>query len=392
MSRKKIGAWRRATPRLSPMESGNDSPELSVVVLLTHDGDQARRCLNSIDEHVLTACSTEVVLILNRCSEAVRSAVADSGLAAKVIDCDVNIGTAVGWNLAFANARAERILLMHEDAEASAGMVRALTDAMDADPRIAVAGPLTGNTLERPTVGGWLLFKGDGQCALDPALCGILEATSPVDVDYVSSAISMWDSSSWRAIGGFDERRYPAVGVEVDACTGLWARGLRVVTAPSARGLHKTKAMDDGTGPLRGEHLRWFLFSQASRLRAEKWHETSDWYLDSPSTWPADLELVRAGLRRCAERAQAGVGIADPPSSERPLSAPTGGAPTTSPTWPLELTPSIRERVIAAERETIAGYCSWLVDELADRTAEMNLAREWIAKLERELKEIQAAR
>lgn len=363
------------------------SPELSIVVLMTHDGEQARRCLTSISAHVAGSFEYELIVVLNRSSEAVRTAVADSGPGALVIDCDVNVGTAAGWNLAFANAQAPRILLLHEDAEASEGMVGALVEAIDADPRIAVAGPLTGNDIERPSNGGWILFTGDGQCAFDPIECGTIDAVAPYDVDYVSSAISLWDRASWREIGGFDERLYPAVGVEVDACTNLWARGLRVVTVPTARGLHKTMAMDDATGPLRGEHLRWFLFSRASALRAEKWRETGDWYLDPPASWPAQPELIHAGLARCAERARTRTRLADPPRSQRPLSSPDGPNE-----WPLALSSAMRARISDAERATIDGYCSWLIDELAARTAEMNIAREWIAKLEGELEELRPAR
>src|SRR6476469_8570689 len=100
-----------------------DSPELSIVVMFTHDAEQAKRCLQGVAVVASEVRNSETIIVLNNSSDAVRSVVAERAPKARVIDSPVNTGTAVGWQLAFNAARAEFVLLMHEDAVAQAGMV-----------------------------------------------------------------------------------------------------------------------------------------------------------------------------------------------------------------------------------------------------------------------------
>ncbi|MGH3578597.1 MAG: glycosyltransferase family 2 protein, partial [Mycobacterium sp.] len=58
------------------------------------------------------------------------------------------------------------------------------------------------------------------------------------DVDYISANGLMVTRSAWDAVGGFDERYFPAYYEDVDLCMALRQHGFRVVYEPRARLSH----------------------------------------------------------------------------------------------------------------------------------------------------------
>ena len=305
------------------------SPDLSIVVLFTHDADLARRCVEGIAAVADELPAAETVFVLGASSEAVRDVIATTS-GANVIDSPVNTGTSVGWQLAFNACKGRHVLLMHEDSVPLPGMVPALVAALETDPAAAVVGPwLIERQNDQPSNCGWAWFRNGLGSRLSPEHIPEDLRESAYAVDGVSSAISLWDRSKWLEGGGFDERNFPAIGVDADACTSAWARGYSVIVEPRARGIHRTGAMDDAPGRLSGRYVRYYMLERFTKLWLEKWGPIADWYQPVENEHSGEFERVSLenAQRRRAERPRF---PGEVPLAQHPLTDPdgTGAKPT----------------------------------------------------------------
>lgn len=353
-----------------------DQPELSIVVMFTHDAEQAKRCLQGVALALSEVRDSETIIVLNNSGDAVRAVVAERARKARVIDSPVNTGTAVGWQLAFTAARAPFVLLLHEDAVAQAGMAPRLIETMKAEPSAAAIAPWIDEQRGEPSVNaGWVRIGRVG-ARLTPEQLPEGLADAPYAVNEISSAISLWRKSAWEELSGFDERTFPALGVEPDTLTGLWARGHVVLVDPKARGQHASGAMDSGTGLLTGPRVRHYLAGRFVRLWDEKWSDRTNWLVarDNPN-WdaePVSKEAVDAAIARAQELRTSPPNISDPPISQHPFTNPEGEEPA-----PVEVDAAMASRLRAAERDVIDGYMRWLIDreiEMTERYEETHAA------------------
>jgi hypothetical protein len=353
-----------------------DQPELSIVVMFTHDAEQAKRCLQGVALALSEVRDSETIIVLNNSSAEVRAVVAERARKARVIDSPVNTGTAVAWQLAFTAARAPFVLLLHEDAVAQAGMAPQLIRTLKSEPSAAAVAPWIDELRGAPSVNaGWVRIGRIGARLTAEQLPDAV-AGAPYAVNEISSAISLWRRSAWEEIGGFEERTFPALGVEPDSLTGLWARGHVVLVDPRARGEHASGAMDSGTGLLTGPRVRYYLASRFLRLWEEKWADRADWFVarDNPDwdTEPVSREAIDAAIARAQELRASPPKLVDPPKSQHPFTNPDGAA-----AQPVEVDAAMADRLRAAEREVIDGYTRWLIDrdiEMTDRYEETHAA------------------
>lgn len=348
-----------AAPRPLPTVEPGRTPELSIVVMFTHDDELARGCLASVAAAELPPA--EVIAILNAASREVREVVLDEFAGARVIDSPVNTGTAVAWQLGFTAAQAEFVLLMHEDAELLDDTAKRLLDALRAEPTAAAAGPWIDEFgVERhETNAGWARFLGHSLLLNSGQIPQEL-TSGPYAVNEISSAISLWRRTAWEEIGGFEERTFPAISVEADSFAALWARGHSVLVEPRARGRHMTGAMLSAPTLLSGPHIRHFLGDRFGRLWDEKWADRADWFADPAEFGWTDGPIPQKAIERALALAQKQrvdlPRIADPPRSLQPITNPTGSVPA-----PTTVTPEIAERLVAAERVVIDDYTRWLI-------------------------------
>lgn len=348
-----------------PRES--TTPALSIVVLLTHDGEQAGRCLGSITKHAVGELDCELILILNDSSDAVRAVVNELELAPTVIDSAVNVGTAVGWQLGFNAATARHVLLMHEDAELTGGLVQSLINALDSDPAAAVVGPwLAERGGPEPSNCGWIWFRNQAQTRLTEAHIPQELRGAPYAVDGVSSAISLWERAAWLEGGGFDERNYPALGVDADACTSVWARGRTVLCDPRVLGVHQTGAMNSSPGRLSGKFVRYFMLDRFHQLWREKWGSMVNWYAELPPGATVDTLETPALLAIQERRAQRTRIEGDFPPAQHPFTDPSGSGVA-----PTAIDDALAERLSAAELAAMDEYHFWLIAHSEDQHAEI---------------------
>ncbi len=330
-------------------------------MLITHDAEQAERCLRGIETLNELVVECETVILLNASSDAVHSLIDQRTSGARVIESPVNTGTAAGWQLAFTAARGERVLLMHEDSVVAPEMTRRLMQTLDERPDAGVVGPwIIERDEDTPTNAGWFFWRELRHSCIHPDNVPPEQRDAPYPVDVISGAVSLWDKAAWLEAGGFDERRFPAVGVDVDACVAMWARGRTVLVEPRAVGIHRTGAMDSAERTLSGPQMRFYLYDRFLEFWHEKFAglenelvsmEENDW------TFPIPQEAVDAVMANALERYERGFKMVSPPLAVQNLTNPGRVEPA-----PIAVDDAIAERLRDAEREQVELYCAWLIE------------------------------
>lgn len=251
-----------------------------------------------------------------------------------------NLGFAGGANVGLSAVETEFALLMNPDVEIEPDFGHALLAAFERDRRLGAAGALLfypdGKTVQH--AGGMLTFpqvwsshRGQGQ-ELTPAL------EREADVDYVAGGAMGLRIAALRAVGGFDERFYPAFFEDADLCVRLRAAGWRVRYFPSLRGIHH-EGVTLGDSPLR------YHYAQANRVRFALKHLSSvQWRRDFV---PAEVARIRHALAEAAgEHWPEQSGLSGTEAVLRNPDAPEAGLPVTA--LHAALLPGVREALEAA--------------------------------------------
>lgn len=79
----------------------------------------------------------------------------------------------------------------------------------------------------------------------------------PIDVDWVGGMFIIFRPDSFRALGGFDEKRFFMYYEDVDICRRLWLSGWQVYLHPQASVVHQAQRASHRNF----KHLRWHLTS-----------------------------------------------------------------------------------------------------------------------------------
>lgn len=204
-----------------------------------------------------------------------------------------NLGFAGGANAGLAAVTTEFALLLNPDVVVEPTFGAELVAAFDRDPEVGVVGPLLlfPESDRMQHAGGWLilpLVHSNHRGYAQPISPEYLEET---DVDYVIGSAMGLRMCAVRAVGGFDERFFPAYFEDLDLCVTLRAAGWRTRYIPAMRGVHHEGVV------LRGSPAQ-HRFMYANRLRFAMKHLT-------PEQWrtefiPTEIEDVRRRVAAAA--------------------------------------------------------------------------------------------
>jgi GT2 family glycosyltransferase len=184
------------------------------------------------------------------------AAIDDGYQSAVVIEVPgVNLGYGAAVNRGVAATTSEtsdHVLVCNADVEIHPGAIRVLTEALDADPRLAMAGPMikTRNGDRYPSARAFpSLVDAAGHALLGMFRPGnrftqryqmgsaLPGAAGTVSVDWLSGACFLVRRSAFEEVGGFDEA-YFMYAEDVDLCWRLGRSGYRVGYCPAAEVTH----------------------------------------------------------------------------------------------------------------------------------------------------------
>jgi GT2 family glycosyltransferase len=263
-------------------------PVVSVCIPVVSNHGLIESCLDSLADS-RPSVDTEVVVVANGLSNDGLSSLQKREDIVLVFSA-VNTGFSGGNNLAAGFARGGFLLFLNDDSLVEAGFIDRLLHVVQGDPLIAAAGgkilSADGVLQEAGSVlwsDGWAAHVGAGLPAESPAYGNQRE------VDYISANGLLVDRQAWDAVGGFDERYFPAYYEDVDLCLALLERGYRVVYEPGAQLRHLESQSTSAA-------FRSFLLLRNRAQLVAKWSTLLQTFPDHPDH--IDVAAIDAAIRR----------------------------------------------------------------------------------------------
>ncbi|MEO8690326.1 MAG: glycosyltransferase family 2 protein [Solirubrobacteraceae bacterium] len=341
------------------------TPDVSIMALATRDPALIRACLDSI-RATQGDLDVEVIVVLGQPSEEVRDDVARTE-GVRVIDSDVNTGTAAAWNLAFDLARGPFVFGLHEDTELRPGCLQRLRETAEREPRAGALGTRVLNpdgSLQH--LGAVIWGTGDLTALGEHNAPQLAAADSAFPVGVTAASAMFVRRSAWEAVGGFDERFFPFTYVDADFSIGLRAHGYDVVADPVAVTTHRRGASQaEGGGALATLRFRDWVYGRHRERLLAKW---ADAVTDLPTRpegvarMAATAEMVAEALPPRVDGARDGA-----PRATRLL---TGGEDADPPAEG-PLAEGVRRRLMDAEHEVLAEFAAAQVAEREAREADV---------------------
>ena len=261
----------------------------SVVILVMDQVDRLMACLRSLAA-LPDAPAHEIVVVGNGTPAEMLAALPGQD-SLVLVPSPVNLGFAGGCNWGARFARGEHLVLLNDDTEVEPGWLAALVAVARSDPRIgAVGSRLIGadGTLQEA---GSILWRDGGTLQVGRGLPAGSRAYDRVrDTDYCSGCGLLVTRTAWEAVGGFDERYFPAYHEDVDLCLSLRASGFRTVYAPEARLVHHR-------GASLPEDLRTMIAVRNGQRFIAKWGDALLDYPPQPGHGNREAAVAAAVLR-----------------------------------------------------------------------------------------------
>ena len=253
--------------------------ELSVSVISYRTPVLLKQCLEALEAE-RTSVDLDVTVVDNASGDGSADMVADQFPWARIIRNRRNVGFGAAHNQALRRATGRYWLVLNSDAAPRPGALRVLVDFLEANPRVAVAGPrlrypdgtVQPSRRRFPTVATLFVESTQIQRFIprNPVLQRYYLADrsddEPQDVDWLVGACLCVRASAAAEVGLFDESFF-MYSEELDWCRRFRAAGWRVAYVPSAEVVH----LEGGSSRL--DLVARDRMFQASKLRyAAKWH------------------------------------------------------------------------------------------------------------------------
>ena len=220
---------------------------VSAVVVSYNSATYLPDCLRSLRSEGVSS----VVVVDNASSDGSVAVVQADDPAATVLETGANLGFGTAANQGVAATAGEYVLILNPDTVVEPGTVKALADALDRDPDLAVVGPRIEN-LDGTLYPSVRRFP-NLTVAFGHAFLGLVWPANPftrryrmldwdhdraaADVDWVGGACFLARRTAFEMVGGFDEAYFMYVE-DVDLCWRLGQAGWRVGYEPGGRVVH----------------------------------------------------------------------------------------------------------------------------------------------------------
>jgi GT2 family glycosyltransferase len=317
----------------------SDAPHVSIVIPTMRQSRLLADCLRSLAPATSGAPPCETIVVLNAADDETTDLVRARVRDARIVASDVNLGVAGGGNLGREAARGELLVFLHDDATCEPGWLAALIDVVEARPDAGAVGSRVLDPGGGLQSAGSVVFRDGSSCPMKDA-----SVPEPVHAaDYCSSSSLLVHVEAWDAVGGMDERLFPAYHVDADLGLAIWALGRTVLCARESRVRHRQRSSSSG-------RFREFLWLRNRAQLREKWGTALADHVPCPDGPEAAIPAARARVEAAAERIRVGF---------RPATGPRRGdrAPSAG--------PEARERAaLARAAEVHTAYIAALEAEL----------------------------
>ncbi|HYN90387.1 MAG TPA: glycosyltransferase family 2 protein [Thermoleophilaceae bacterium] len=203
--------------------------------------DHLLACLAAIERTHPEGVHHEVLVLDNASGDGSAEAIRERHPEVRLFALERRTGKADNDTLLLKAARGRYCLLLNEDSELREGAVRALLDALEADPGAAVAGAQLLTSGGEPTACAWRLP--DIPWALAAAVFRHERAavqstgTEVREVGWVQSSAALVRREAAEQVGWLDGDFF-VYSDETDFCKRLGAAGWRILFVPTARAVH----------------------------------------------------------------------------------------------------------------------------------------------------------
>jgi N-acetylglucosaminyl-diphospho-decaprenol L-rhamnosyltransferase len=221
---------------------------LSYCVVNTDDREHLVACLEAIEQTHPPEVEHELLVLDNASADDSARMVRAGWPAVRLIERARRSGKADNDSLLLREARGRYCLLLNEDSELQEGCVRALLDALEADPGAAAAGAQLLTSAGEPTDCAWRLP--DLRWALAAAVFAhrrvAVESTGERvrEVGWVQSSAMLVRRDAAEAVGWLDPDFF-VYSDETDFCRRLHDAGHRILFVPAARAIHHDQLTTD---------------------------------------------------------------------------------------------------------------------------------------------------
>jgi GT2 family glycosyltransferase len=217
-------------------------PKISIIIPHMNGKEVLAECLHSIER--VDYPNYDVIVVDNNSSDGSQTFVMDTFPNVQLIENKTNEGVAEGQNIgvrAALRSGADYVFIVNNDAILDRDILRELTNAIEQDKTIGVAGPILHSTEDMTRIGnaGGKIGWNTGNVRL--LKVGAINKSLPKieDVDYVNFFFA--DPSVLQNVGLFN-KRYFAYWEDVDLCLRVKKAGYRVVRVSTAKVWHKSKS------------------------------------------------------------------------------------------------------------------------------------------------------
>ena len=277
------------------------APRVSIVIPSAADPQLLFACLRALERHLPASIPTETIVVLDGAPEDAaagsrrRLLARASSRRPSASDSRARGTAGAGWR-AGSSSRSSTTT----PRSSTAGSRRSLA-AADAHPEAGAFGGLVLFPDGTPQTAGVVLYR-DGTAV--PPWTGAPPPPESFDrpraVDFCASNALLVRAEAWDAVGGLDERFFPAYFVDADLAMGLREAGWSVLFEPRARSRHRRG------GSSRKEFREWVSARNRAAFLA-KWREAlaahEPWDEGSPETVVRALARAEALATRLGARA-----------------------------------------------------------------------------------------
>ncbi|MCK5566643.1 MAG: glycosyltransferase family 2 protein [Actinomycetia bacterium] len=230
-------------------DRGKEIKELSIIIVSYNSLGYLRECLDSIYSHP-PGKDFDIVVVDNASYDGTNGYIRKNHSDVILITNKKNKGFAAANNQAIKTTDSKYILLINSDCEVYEDSINKLTDYIDKNPRVAVAGPKIINS-DGSVQYSCRRFPSFFGAAAHTVLTHIYPANpisrkymmadvsrdEPFSVDWVSGSCMIIRRESLKETGPLDENYFMYVE-DIDICYRIWQNGWEVYYMPHSEILH----------------------------------------------------------------------------------------------------------------------------------------------------------